>query len=137
MGTHPTSGPTVGVLGVHSSKETKAILNAIEALGYESAWLHAENTAISVTDGEVEIEPAVDIIINRLLLSNTRYPIDGVGLARALAGVRPMLNQPEPVATALHKFATAVTLAEAGVPDGRASSLNWRQDSAPGRLKTP
>ncbi len=116
MGTHRTSGPTVGVLSVHSSKETKAILNAIEALGYESAWLRGENTAISVTDGEVEIEPTVDIIINRLLLSNTRYPIDGIGLARALAGVRPMLNQPEPVTTAVHKFATAVALAEAGVP---------------------
>lgn len=35
--------PTIGVLSLHTSKETKAILNAIEALGYRGEWLTTEN----------------------------------------------------------------------------------------------
>jgi RimK family alpha-L-glutamate ligase len=116
MGDIRGSEPTVGVLGVHVSKETKAILNAVEALGYETAWLRRENASVAVRDGEIHVEPDIDIVVNRLLLSSSRYPTDGIGLARTLASVRPMLNRPEAVATAVHKFSTAVALAEAGVP---------------------
>ncbi len=62
---------TVGVLSLHSSKETKAILNAVDDLGYGTAWLRAENTAVEIIDGTVTLEPDVDIVVNRLLLSNT------------------------------------------------------------------
>ena len=60
---------TVGVLSLHSSKETKAILNAVDDLGYETEWLRAENTAVDITDGTVTLDPDVDIVVNRLLLS--------------------------------------------------------------------
>ena len=36
----------VGVLSLHNSKETKAILNAVEDLGHEPVWLRRENTAV-------------------------------------------------------------------------------------------
>ena len=116
MAERARSDLTVGVLGTHNSKETKAILNAIEALGYESAWLRAENTAISIEGGELRLEPDVDVVVNRMLLSNAAYPAEGIGLTRTLAQLRPMLNPPGPVTTALHKIATAVTLVDAGVP---------------------
>ena len=60
----------VGVLSLHTSKETKAICNAIEALGHEPEWLRRENAAVSIEDGDVTIEPDVDVIANRMLLSN-------------------------------------------------------------------
>ena len=112
----PNEAPTIGVLSLHVSKESKAILNAAEQLGFETAWLRRENTAVTVTDGAVEIEPAADIIVNRLLLSSSTQPAEGLGLARIFDSVRPMLNQPSAVLTAMHKYAAAVTLAEAGVP---------------------
>src|SRR6056297_422665 len=107
---------TVGVLSLHSSKETKAILNAADALGYGTAWLRAENTTVTATDGRMELDPAVDVIANRLLLSNDEHPVEGVGLALTLANLAPMLNEPMAATTALHKFASAAALAEAGVP---------------------
>ena len=107
---------TVGVLGLHVSKETKAILNAVEALGHGTAWLRRENTAVAIEDGSVTTEPAVDIVVNRLLLSTTEYPAEDIGLANVIAGSTPMLNPPAAVTTAMHKYATAVALAEAGVP---------------------
>ncbi|MHB9285826.1 RimK/LysX family protein [Halobacteriales archaeon Cl-PHB] len=107
---------TVGVLGLHSSKETKAILNAAEALGHDTEWLRRENTAVGIEDGTVTVEPAVDVVANRLLLSTSTAPAEEIGLAKTLAGIKPMLNPPEAVTTAMHKFATAVSLAEAGVP---------------------
>ncbi|WP_224268654.1 RimK/LysX family protein [Haloprofundus salinisoli] len=102
----------VGVLSLHTSKETKAILNAVEDLGHEPVWLRRENTAMSIEDSEVSIEPGVDIIANRLLLSNTEEPAEGLGLAATFNRVRPMLNEPGAVLTAIHKFATAATLAD-------------------------
>ncbi|ELY57248.1 alpha-L-glutamate ligase [Natronococcus amylolyticus DSM 10524] len=110
---------TVGVLSLHTSKETKAILNATEELGHDTEWLRTENTAISVADGSATLEPSVDVIANRMLLSNTEQPCEELGLASALSGLVPMLNGPQSVLTAIHKMSTATTLAadDVRVPD--------------------
>ena len=107
---------TVGVLSLHSSKESKAILNAADELGFDTAWLRTENTTISAVDGELSLDPDVDVIANRLLLSSDEHPIEGVGLAMTLSRLAPMLNEPTSATTALHKFASAAAMAEAGVP---------------------
>jgi len=110
------SGVRVGVLSLHNSKETKAILNAIDDLGHEPFWLREENTAVSIEDGSVELEPDVDVVMNRLLLSNTEQPSEALGLAKIYDAARPVLNGPNAVMTAIHKFSTATALAEAGIP---------------------
>ncbi|MCH7659584.1 MAG: RimK family alpha-L-glutamate ligase [Euryarchaeota archaeon] len=111
-----TGSVRVGVLSLHSSKETKAILNAIEDLGHRGEWLRQENSAIEIDSEGVHLEPDVDVIANRLLLSNTGHPSEELGLATTYDSLRPMLNRPQATLTALHKFATGVTLADAGVP---------------------
>jgi RimK family alpha-L-glutamate ligase len=98
----------VGVLSLHNSKETKAILNAVEDLGHEPVWLREENCLIRID--------AVDVIANRLLLTNTDYPEEELGLLRSYAECSPVLNRPQAVLTAIHKFAAATKLARAGVP---------------------
>ncbi|WP_134672131.1 ATP-grasp domain-containing protein [Halorussus marinus] len=110
------SGVRVGVLSLHNSKETKAILNAIEDLGHEPFWLREENSAVSIEDGSVELEPDVDVVMNRLLLSNTEQPSEALGLAKIYDAARPVLNGPGAVMTAIHKFSTATALAEADIP---------------------
>ncbi|EMA30541.1 RimK family alpha-L-glutamate ligase [Haloarcula japonica] len=107
---------TVGVLSLHSSKESKAILNAVDEMGYGTEWLRAENTAISVADGEMTLEPDVDAVANRLLLSSNEHPAEGIGLGMTISRLAPMLNEPMAATTALHKFASAAALADAGVP---------------------
>ncbi len=128
MSTDAADPVRVGVLSLHNSKETKAILNAIEDLGHRPVWLRQENTAISIEDSEVHLEPDVDIIANRLLLSNTEEPAEGLGLAATFNRIRPMLNQPNAVLTAIHKFATAATLADWNiqVPDALLALSNDR-----------
>ena len=111
-----TSDPTVGVLSLHSSKESKAILNAVDGLGYDTEWLRGENTVVDIQDGEVRLEPEVDIVVNRLLLSKEEQPAEALGLATTLDRARPMLNNPTSTMTAMHKFATGTALAEAGLP---------------------
>lgn len=111
-----TGSVHVGVLSLHSSKETKAILNAIEDLGHVGEWLRQENSAIEIDAEGVNLEPDVDVIANRLLLSNTAHPSEELGLATTYDSLCPMLNRPQATLTALHKFATGVTLADAGVP---------------------
>ncbi|TYL37670.1 30S ribosomal protein S6--L-glutamate ligase [Natronococcus pandeyae] len=106
-----TEPVTVGVLSLHTSKETKAILNAVDELGHDTEWLRAENTSVSVTDGSVTIEPSVDVIANRMLLSNTEQPAEELGLANTFSQLIPMLNEPSTVLTAIHKLSTATTLA--------------------------
>ena len=107
---------TVGVLSLHTSKETKAILNAVEDLGGEPVWLREENVAVSIRDGRVSLEPDVDVVANRLLLTNTEQPAEGLGLASIFACLKPTLNPPAAAMIAVHKFATATVLAEAGLP---------------------
>lgn len=123
-----SQGVRVGVLALHNSKETKAILNAVEDLGHRPVWLRRENTSVSIDDGEITIDPAVDVIANRLLLSNSEAPVEGLGLAATFDHVRPMLNRPCAVLTAIHKFATATVLAdwEAAVPDALLALSNER-----------
>ena len=110
------SDPTVGVLSLHSSKESKAILNAADALGFDTEWLRGENTVVDIEDGEVRLEPEVDIVVNRLLLSKEEQPAEALGLATTMDRARPMLNTPTATMTAMHKFATGTALAEAGLP---------------------
>lgn len=107
---------TVGVLSLHNSKETKAILNAVEDLGFGTAWLRGENTAVEIRAGEPRFEPEVDVVVNRLLLSNEEQPAEGLGLAATFDRLVPMLNGPAATLTALHKFATGTALAWEGVP---------------------
>ena len=107
---------TVGVLTLHSSKETKAILNAADEMGFETVWLREENTTVTAKDGRMSLDPEVDVIANRLLLSSDEQPMEGVGLALTLSKLAPMLNEPMAATTALHKFASAAVMAEAGVP---------------------
>ncbi|ELY74510.1 RimK family alpha-L-glutamate ligase [Natrinema pallidum] len=102
---------TVGVLSLHTSKETKAILNAVEELGHDSEWLRNENTSISVADGSPLLEPEVDVIANRMLLSNTEQPAEELGLVNAFSQLVPTLNEPSAVMTAMHKLSTATALA--------------------------
>ncbi|UIO98832.1 RimK family alpha-L-glutamate ligase [Halobaculum sp. CBA1158] len=118
----------VGVLSLHTSKESKAICNAIEALGHEPEWIRRENAAVSVDGGAVTIEPDVDVVANRMLLSNVEQPAEGLGLAHTFGRARPILNDPSAVLTAMHKFASAVALAEAGVrvPDALLALSNDR-----------
>jgi len=106
----------VGVLSLHNSKETKAICNAVDDLGHRAEWLRAENTAIRTEGGAVHLEPDVDVVANRLLLSNTEQPCEELGLATTIAGLRPTLNEPSATFTAMHKIAAAAKLAAAGVP---------------------
>ena len=65
---------TVGVLSLHNSKETKAILNAVEALGHTPEWLRSENTVVRFENEQATLTPDVDVVVNRLLLSNTDQP---------------------------------------------------------------
>lgn len=106
----------VGVLSLHESKETKAILNAVESLGHRPEWLREENTVVDFDGGEAALEPDVDVIANRLLLTNTEQPAEALGIAHTLDRLRPMLNRPSATAMASHKLATAASLSVADLP---------------------
>lgn len=106
----------VGVLALHVSKESKAICNAIEALGHEPEWIRQENTEVAIENGDIELSPEVDVIANRLLLSNTSQPAEELGLALMFTHLAPTLNPPGPVMTAFHKYAAAITLVSHDLP---------------------
>lgn len=106
----------VGVLSFHDSKESKAILNAVEALGHEAVWLRDDDVLLRFTDGTFVLEPDVDVVVNRLLLSNAKQPLEAVGLANAIARFRPVVNDPDAAALATHKIASASALVRAEVP---------------------
>jgi RimK family alpha-L-glutamate ligase len=105
----------VGVLSLHDSKETKAILNAVEALGHGTEWLREENTTILFDDDTVRLQPEVDVVANRLLLSNTDQPSEELGIAQSISRIKPMLNSPRSTSRASHKIATAARLAQEGI----------------------
>ncbi|MFB6155948.1 MAG: RimK/LysX family protein [Haloferacaceae archaeon] len=113
----------IGVLSLHNSKETKAICNAVEALGHEPVWLRGENVSLRIDDDEPVLEPDVDLVVNRLLLTNAASPLDDLEIATTLASAYPVLNAPDAVLRAIHKYATAMTLAEAGVPTPNSTLL--------------
>ena len=127
---------SVGVLSLHNSKETKAICNAIEGLGHRPQWLRTDNTTISVEEGSVALDPPVDVIANRLLLSNTEQPCEELGLINTLSRLIPTLNEPVPTMTAFHKLSTAVVLAdhEIAVPDVLLSLSSDRLNEERGRF---
>ncbi|SEH18121.1 alpha-L-glutamate ligase, RimK family [Natronorubrum sediminis] len=106
----------VGVLSFHNSKESKAICNAIEELGHEPVWLRENNVLLRFTDGRFVLEPDVDVVINRLLLSTAKQPMESIGIANAIACFRPMVNAPDAAALASHKIAAAAALVQEGVP---------------------
>ncbi|ELZ24971.1 alpha-L-glutamate ligase [Halosimplex carlsbadense 2-9-1] len=106
---------SVGVLSLHNSKETKAILNAVDALGHDPEWLRRENTTLRVEGSEPKLEPEVDVIANRLLLSKSTEPCEEMGLANTFEQLVPMLNEPAKTLTSMHKVASAVALSEADV----------------------
>ena len=112
----PARSVRVGVLSFHNSKETKAICNAVRALGHEPVWLREENTRTWIEDGTLHFDPDVDVVANRLLATKASRPIDDLGVAESYAAARPVLNAPETVVRAMHKYGAAATLAEAGQP---------------------
>ena len=105
----------VGVLSFHNSKETKAILNAVEALGGAPEWLREENLLFAVDGDGCRLEPDADVIVNRVLLSNTAQPAERLGIANTIAQVRPTLNEPAATALAGHKLAAAAVLVREGI----------------------
>lgn len=105
----------VGVLSPHNSKETKAILNAVEDLGHDPVWLRNENTEIRIENGETVLSPEVDVIVNRVLLSNGGGVCEAVGLVDICDEIKPVLNKPSAVLKAVNKFSTAVALSKHGV----------------------
>ena len=104
---------TVGVLSFHNSKETKAICNAVDALGHEAEWLRSENLSVRTDDGP---SPPADVVINRLLVPSMARPLDGLGLVSAIESTTPVLNPAEAVLTATHKFSAATRLVRDGLP---------------------
>jgi hypothetical protein len=46
---------------------------------------------VSVRGGDVAIEPGVDVVANRLLLSKSEAPVELLGLATTFGRIRPML----------------------------------------------
>ncbi len=107
---------SVAVLSLHDSKESKAICNAVEALGHDPEWLRESNTIVHMADGEVRLHPDVDVVANRMLLSNTDQPSEHIGVAETVAALRPTLNDPHATALASHKIASATRLVRAGLP---------------------
>ena len=103
-------------MSLHNSMESKAICNAVEALGHDPAWLRRENTVVDIADGRPTLEPDTDIVVNRLLLSKSEDPAEELGLATSVAALCPMLNQPHNTLIAMHKVAAAITLAQSDVP---------------------
>ena len=101
-------------MSFHNSKETKAILNAVQALGHEPVWLREENTRSWIEDGSLRFDPDVEIVANRLLMTKAAEPLDDLGIATAYAASRPVLNPPEVVVQALHKYGAAARLTTAG-----------------------
>jgi len=106
----------VGVLSTHNSKETKAILNAVRALGHEPVWLRDENVSSRIQDGSVGVSPAVDVLVNRLLLTKSDQPLEDLQLAGLFEERVPVLNPPAAVRNTLHKYRAGVRLADAGLP---------------------
>ena len=115
MATDPSS-IKVGVLSLHESKESKAILNTLEALGYEQEWLRQDSMAFHIDETGTTIEPSVDVVINRMLLSNTDQPIEGLGLVSIYEDIVPVLNGSGAVLKAMHKMAAASTLDRFDIP---------------------
>lgn len=106
----------VGVLSFHNSKETKAIVNAVHALGHEPVWLGEENTRSSIEAARLQFDPAVDVVVNRLLTTKAAHPLEDLGIATSYAATHPVLNPATVVVRTMHKYGAAATLTAAGIP---------------------
>lgn len=113
-----TDTPTVrvGVLSPHNSKETKAILNAIHQLGHTGVWVHDDNVTSWIEDGTVHVDPEVDVLINRVLLTKSDRRLEDSQLAALYEHTTPVLNPPSAVHNTLHKYRAGVQLTNAGLP---------------------
>ncbi|WP_390209061.1 ATP-grasp domain-containing protein [Halobellus marinus] len=106
----------VGVLSPHNSKETKAILNAVRALGHEPVWIRDENVTSWIENGTVGLSPAVDVLVNRLLLTKSDHRFEDLQLAALYESTAPAVNPSGIVASAIHKYRSGMTLAAADLP---------------------
>lgn len=106
----------VGVLSPHNSKETKAILNAVRALGHEPVWIRDENVSSRIEDGDLQLSPRVDVLVNRLLLTKSDQQLEDLQLAALYGETTPVVNSPEAVADTIHKFRAGAKLVRAGLP---------------------
>jgi len=106
----------VGVLSTHNSKETKAILNAVRALGHDPVWIRDENATSWIVDGTVQVRPDVDVLVNRLLLTKSDRTFEDLQLAALYEQAAPVVNPPEAVERTLHKYRAGALLSSAGLP---------------------
>ncbi|MFB6149844.1 MAG: RimK family alpha-L-glutamate ligase [Halobacteriales archaeon] len=111
-----TDPARIGVLSLHNSKETKAILNAIAALGCTPVWLREENIKTWIADNDVHFSPDVDVVLNRLLVTKSHHPLEDLELAGIYQTKRTVLNAPAAVERTVHKYRAAGILARAGIP---------------------
>lgn len=114
--TGATGSLRVGVLSPHNSVETKAILNAVRALGHEPVWIRDENLSSWIEDGDLQLAPRVDVLVNRLLLTKSENQLEDLQLASLYADSTPVVNPPQAVENTLHKYRAGAKLAEAGLP---------------------
>lgn len=112
----PSGHRRVGVLSPHNSKETKAILNAVRALGHEPVWLRDENVTSWIENGTVQLSPSVDVLVNRLLITKSEHQLEDLQLAALYGETTPVVNGPQAVANTLHKYRAGVKLAAADLP---------------------
>jgi RimK family alpha-L-glutamate ligase len=106
----------VGVLSTHNSNETKAILNAVRALGNDPVWLRDENVTSWIEDGTFQLSPRVDVLVNRMLLTKSEHRLEDLQLAALYEETTPILNEPRAVANTLHKYRAGAKLAAADLP---------------------
>ncbi|WP_254761494.1 ATP-grasp domain-containing protein [Natrinema marinum] len=106
----------IGVLSLHNSKETKAILNAIEALGHEPVWIREETLSLAVDGGRGRVEPDVDAVVNRLLLTKSDTGLADLGVVELFEDHEiPVLNPSAAVLRTTYEPAALRILADAGV----------------------
>ena len=106
----------VGVLSTHNSTETKAILNAVRALGHEPVWVRDENVRSWIDEGAVRLAPRVDVLVNRLLLTKSDHQLEDLQLAALYEETTPVVNPSRAVVNTLHKYRAGAKLAAAGLP---------------------
>lgn len=106
----------VGVLSPHNSKETKAILNAVLALGHDPVWIRDENVTSWIEDGTVQLSPRVDVLVNRMLLTKSDHQLEDLQLAALYEETTPVVNPAQAVANTLHKYRAGTKLAAADLP---------------------
>jgi len=115
--TETSSTKRIGVLSLHNSKETKAILNAIEAFGHEPVWIREETLSLAVEGGRGRVDPDVDAVVNRLLLTKSDTGLADLGVVELFEDHEiPVLNPSAAVLRTTYEPAALRILADAGVP---------------------